>query len=486
MEQMTLATTTKTKTHIAEIVRYDGAGIQLPKGMTLETAADLLTRQARVENEIRPVSAEVPAFPYDGAYALTKAINEVFGFSFADNKKDFFGNNSNSDMKLIIDHQGTTVTIPWGRFQVPGIEGHIHTGAKWAGDTVIFTINGEIRGKSVPAFDLLVEKTKEYVRKESIYRGKVLNAKFTDDTYGETLPVPELRFVDVGTANRPIYSRALEEKLDMDVMSYITSSELARHFNGGTLKRGMLLNGVFGSGKTMLASWIAKVATDHGWTFIYCDKAGDFKKAHLMARAYQPAVIFVEDVENIAGHDRTKEVNDLLNVLDGADTKHLDIFSIFTTNHVEKITEAMFRPGRIDVRMSTTPPDAEAAIRLAHHYAEGNCADEDFGAAGDRLSGMIPATIKEAVARARMRASIRSGSISSPISCNDLVMAALSIENERQVEGRVTESELVKAGLAIAKTTTAQLARAISLEQEKTRSAQLVLSSATASPNGRN
>lgn len=432
------------KVYQTEVVRTDDAKIVIPNNVPLQSVIDSLNRQLVEDEQVREMHAAIPAFPYDGAYAMSLALKDLFGYALSENVKGMFGN-SNSDKELVIDAHGTTVTVPWGRFSVPGIEGILNTSYTWEEDRVIFEIQAEIRGKHKHKFDALVERTKEIVREQSIYKGKVLNIRFSDQR-GRPLPMPEIRFVDVEDATQPIFTEYLTDKLEYDILSYVRSPELVRGLSGGYLKRGALLAGPYGTGKTLTAAYIAKVASENGFTFIYCDKPHDFYQAHLLARAYQPAVIFVEDVEYLAGVERTEEVNRMLNVLDGPDTKNMDIICIFTSNHGEKINPAMFRPGRIDLTMVVLPPDAKAALRLVRQYANNQVTEEDFTEAGEKLAGMIPATIKEAVARARIRAVIRTGNQTARISNQDLVAAAQSIENERTTFNSVAPSDIQKLG----------------------------------------
>ncbi len=414
--------------HLAEIVRHPGNGIQIPQTLKLDDAIKILIRKRDEENEVRTLHATLPAFPYDGAYALSIALEEVFGFVVS--APNMFGRNDNRDLEIVIDEYGNTAKVPWGRFMVPNVEGVFQTSYTWENKRIVFQLVADMKGVDVPKWDALVARTKQVLEERSIYKGKVLNVKFTDED-GESLAMPDIKFVNVHKAPEPIFAGVLEEKLKYDVLAYIQQADLMRPLNGNTLKRGVLLAGPYGTGKTLTAAWVARCAQENGWTFIYCDHPDDFYNAHLLARAYQPSVIFVEDVENIAGHDRTAEVNKLLNVLDGADSKMFDIMVIFTTNHGEKINRAMFRPGRMDVTLVVEPPDEIAAIRLAKHYAEGRISDEDFTEAGRQLAGKIPATIKEAVARARGRAVVRSGNPTAEVTNDDLVYAAQAIENER-------------------------------------------------------
>jgi transitional endoplasmic reticulum ATPase len=434
--------------HVADVVRHPGPGILIPEDMELSDGIEILTRKRDEEDEVTAVSAVIPAFPYDGAHALAVAMERLFGYVVS--KRCICGRNHNTDLKIVVDHKGTMVTVPWGSFQVPGITGHLATSYEWEGRRVVFKIMGEIKGKDKRKFDALVDLTRRIAIDESIYRGKAVQVKFRDED-GGTLPVPEIKFLDVERAQEPIYSAHLEEQFQNDVLAYITHADLVKPLNGGTLKRGVLLAGPYGTGKTLAATWIARKAIEHAWTYIYVTNPTDFYDAHMLARAYMPAVVFVEDVDKIAGVERSHEVDKLLNALDGADTKKLDIMVIFTTNHGDRITQAMYRPGRVDFLFKAAPPDAEAAVRIAISYAQGRIegTPDDLREAGEALAGHIPATIKEAVARAQIRAVTRTGDRLAPISNTDLVAAARSIEEERKTYTSVDDSDVVKMGRQI-------------------------------------
>jgi ATP-dependent 26S proteasome regulatory subunit len=70
-------------------------------------------------------------------------------------------------------------------------------------------------------------------------------------------------------------------------------------------------------------------------------------------RNYLPGIIFLEDIESVGGGEkRDGKMNDLLNTLDGVETKGAQLLTIFTTNHEKRINKALRRPGRIDIIVS--------------------------------------------------------------------------------------------------------------------------------------
>ena len=426
----------KTRVDVVEVVRH-GEALVIPDDLSLEQARDVLDRKIQEANTFTDFTAKIPAFPLDGAYALMKALERKFGVSIASPKMgEFFGFKfvleAPIQYTVEIDAEGHTVQVPWGEFVVPGMSGNIECGAAMEEGHFIFTLNANVQGKDKAKFEELVALTKEIVATESIYRGKAFRLAFTDEN-GKTIPMPMPKFMSVKGAARPIFSTIIENQLDYDVLAYITKSDTVRKMRNGQVRRGVLMAGKYGTGKTLTATYIAKLAEENGFTFIYT-KADDIPQALDFANTYQPAVIFAEDIEKAAGVVRTEDVGNLLNKLDGIDSKKQDIIFIGTTNNLEQINGAMLRPGRIDVLMTVEPPDAEAAIRIARMYAKGDMldeGDEDFSAAGALLAGTIPAVIEEAVQRARVRASFRTDGDNSIINNQDLMGAAHSVLRER-------------------------------------------------------
>src|SRR5690606_34759444 len=109
------------------------------------------------------------------------------------------------------------------------------------------------------------------------------------------------------------------------------------------LKRGVLLEGPYGTGKTQTAYACALLATQNNWTFIYLDRVAALDEALVFARQYAPAVVFAEDIDRVTQGERSVEIDDVLNNLDGIDSKNTDIITILTSNHANNINKAMLR-----------------------------------------------------------------------------------------------------------------------------------------------
>jgi transitional endoplasmic reticulum ATPase len=169
---------------------------------------------------------------------------------------------------------------------------------------------------------------------------------------------------------------------------------------------GVLLEGEYGCGKTLVANLLARICTEYDWTYILCEKPSDLSRCVKVARRFEPCVVFCEDVDRaVSGTQRNEQIDAILNTIDGIEAKGTEIMVVLTTNHVEQLSPAMRRPGRLDVVVPVGPPDAEAVERMIGLYARSQLAfDADLTEVSDLLAGRTPAVIREVVERAKRTA----------------------------------------------------------------------------------
>jgi len=135
---------------------------------------------------------------------------------------------------------------------------------------------------------------------------------------------------------------------------------------GITLPKGMLLYGVPGTGKTMLAKAFANEADlpfiqTTGSEILDIDL---MKKIFKKAREYAPSIIFVDEIDAIGTRNGGLidiRINQFLTELNGfSDNPDEQIFVIAATNLKEKIDPAILRSGRIDLHIEIDQLDREA------------------------------------------------------------------------------------------------------------------------------
>lgn len=128
--------------------------------------------------------------------------------------------------------------------------------------------------------------------------------------------------------------------------------------------RGVLLYGVPGTGKTMLAKAFANEA---GLPFIACAgndllNEGFIRKLFARAREYAPALIFIDEIDALprrgsAGPQADALVNRMLVEIDGFGGGSDAVFIIAATNRKELIDPAILRSGRIDLHFEVPQLD---------------------------------------------------------------------------------------------------------------------------------
>ena len=252
----------------------------------------------------------------------------------------------------------------------------------------------------------------------------------------------QIEFMDTSGVNpaEMVFSDELREQINVSLFTPIEQTAVCRKLRI-PLKRGVLLEGTYGTGKTLVASVTAKVCEAHGWTFILIPDARGLAEAVDFAKRYAPAVVFCEDIDRQVHGNRSLEMDEILNTIDGIGAKSTEVMVVLTTNHVELINPAMLRPGRLDAVISVTPPDAAAARRLVRIYGRTLIAANDaLDGAGEVLAGMIPAVIREVVERAKLAAIYRAGDANVQVTDADLVLTAKGMRRHLALLDRQTNT----------------------------------------------
>lgn len=396
-----------TTVHVVDVVRH-GEKLILPEGISYDSAIKAIQRQAQYEEEVVAVTEEIDCFVLDGALAFSKAMARKFGWATAEPTRGFFGKEPPQLIAIEVE-AGKTVQVPWGKFTLPGVDGWVATShSKKNTGRVIFSINAQIKQKHKGIVTELAELTRMYLKEESVYRGKAIQVRFRNDD-GESFPVPEPKFMDLNDVdpNGLIFSEEVDAQVRTNLFTPIIRTAAVKA-SRIPLKRGVLLEGKYGTGKTLAARVTAYHAVQNGWTFLYILTPTELPEAIEFAKNYQPCVIFAEDIDRVTvegSGKRDSATNEVLNILDGIDTKTTQVMVVLTTNFVETINKAMFRPGRLDAVITIKPPDANAVERLIRMYAGSQLSkDEDLSTASKELEGNIPAVIRECVERSKLYA----------------------------------------------------------------------------------
>lgn len=192
------------------------------------------------------------------------------------------------------------------------------------------------------------------------------------------------------------------------------------------------------TGKTLLAFKLAKDAIDNNWVFIYLKDpallAQTLRLAKVIDKNGNGVVIFVEDIDQVTRGNRDTAMQDILNTLDGGDSKQMNVISLFTTNHIELIEPTFLRGKRIGSIISLSFLDKKTAGKFIDFtFSKDGYVVDDNGM--DKVLSLIEESNIAPAFMAEITESVKSNMILS----DDNVVKAEYIENSvrsylRQVE----------------------------------------------------
>lgn len=439
-------------------IEHAGRAITLPGEpgqMPLEKAVEALQRRIDSDKQMVNVVEMIDAYPQDAMVAFIKAMQRLYGWTQPVATPSFFGPKPPTMLSVKTGPgKDDFVQVPFGSFMVPGVSKRLSTGVQGnSKGQPNFYIAGEFPMRERAIIVELANEARRIVREHSIYRAKAVRLNVALDNLGKPVVdwqnAPEFLDVRDTTESSLVFDAEVQDSIDTNILTPIRHTEACRAAKI-PLKRGVLLEGPYGTGKTLLARMTAATCERHGWTFILMDKVQGLQQALEFAQRYAPAVVFAEDVDRVADK-RDEACNDLVNTMDGIATKTADIMVILTTNHSEKLDPVILRPGRLDAVISLKAPGAAAAARLVQHYAAGLLPESaDLVAVGEAVAGFIPASIREAVERAKL-SMIRRGA--KTLDAADLVVAAHTMREhmallERRAQAKPpTNAEVLEGAL---------------------------------------
>lgn len=165
-------------------------------------------------------------------------------------------------------------------------------------------------------------------------------------------------------ADPPILADGLLDKIVKNTIGFLQKSKEIEKY-GVRIKRGIILEGEPGNGKTMACRYIQKLCSQNGydWGVITSsDLDAAYEENELSELFQRYTVSFFDDID-IQYLDRSKGNGkmacSLLTAMDGMSERG-HVVRIFTTNeNVETLDKAFTRPGRIDAFINLKRPTPE-------------------------------------------------------------------------------------------------------------------------------
>lgn len=402
-----------------EDILFMGTKLVLPSTMTLKEAIRFLTNTMNDEEQLTSYQRTYNYRPWDGAFATMKSIKKAFGAMGQKSTKDFWGNDVPPNLITIPVSPNDTEQVPWGELTVPHMPGvvFITSGMTHQEYGTIFVLHARGPRRWRHHIEGIFRLVEQELEENSIYRGKAFD--------GQDMP----QFLDLKGVDpeKVVYADETTTQLEANIWSLLRYSDQMVEL-GVPLKRAVLLEGPYGTGKTLAAYLTAKEAIENGWSFILCRPGRDkLEDVMATARLYQPAVVFFEDVDVISeATSESDKVRALLDIFDGIQAKGTRIICVLTTNHVELIHKGMVRPGRLDAVIHIGALDARGVQRLIEALVPTHLLDPfmDWPEVVGSMDGFLPAFCREAVDRAVRYNVARNEGKATELSTADFVSAA--------------------------------------------------------------
>jgi hypothetical protein len=253
------------------------------------------------------------------------------------------------------------------------------------------------------------DEVERLMRVHDVFRGQVLS--FTQNEHHGNglvsfLPRPAIAEQDV------VLPDGVLESIEQHIIGVAEwSRELLSA--GQHLKRGLLLHGPPGTGKTHTVRYLTARLTSSTVILLTGRSIQFIDAAAALARRLQPSMMVLEDVDLVAtDRDYTPDGNPLLfSLLDAMDGigADADVTFVLTTNRADILETALAdRPGRVDLAIEIPRPDASCRERLLHLYARDLALDADLELVVAGTEGVTASFVKEMIRRTVL-ASLRAG-----------------------------------------------------------------------------
>lgn len=351
-------------------------------------------------HKIARVNYRIKCFRDDGVFQLNKAIQKVFGTVVAQGEQQP-SNSGEGDVQTIdiTLANGQRLKCPFGDIALPGLGEDAQVSISYNEEKHDLVITGKCQVRFQSLIDDIIDETRLGLANNSIYKGQAL--EITDINFPKIMDLSgidnQLMVLSKKTQYdlRPIYARLNNPEICIK--------------RGIPLKFGALLEGSYGTGKTLLAFKLARHAIKNGWMFIYLKDptllAETLKMSKIIDHSGYGVVIFCEDIDQVVKGQRDEAMQDILNTLDGGDTKDMNVISLFTTNHIELIEPTFLRGKRIGTIISMGSLDAQAAIDfIKASFAIGDYTiNEDLTEVGELIAkyNIVPAFMAEIIEKVK-------------------------------------------------------------------------------------
>jgi energy-coupling factor transporter ATP-binding protein EcfA2 len=257
--------------------------------------------------------------------------------------------------------------------------------------------------------DRFFVELEERRKRLSVFRGKVIDPVI----HGGAVQGISFRAVKKVKEKDLVLPEEVTSLVRQTVVGFYENADLLEGLEV-EMKRGILLHGPPGTGKTSLSLYLAGLLPRFTICFVSGDRLLHPREVCRMARYLQPSMVVFEDIDLIAlqrdANGLATVLGELMNQIDGCEPTEQVLF-VMNTNSLDRLETAVKnRPGRVDQIIEIPLPDRQARRQLFHAFARKvQLPEGDLEAVLEVTRNMSPSMLKEIVKRAVVAAVTRDG-----------------------------------------------------------------------------
>ena len=288
-------------------------------------------------------------------------------------------------------------------------------------DETIYTSNLKVYAHPrdrAHATDVLAALVADAEGARNLYRGRAMVASVNNGLRLELTELPQV------TRDSVIVPAAVWDEIDLNVAAVTVRRELMQRLGLG-VRRGILLAGPPGVGKTVISQVIARELLGEFTVIIVDARAGQHALAEVFkeARSFGPTLIILEDVDLIVESRYAGPSSTLSEFLAAMDTDPMaPILTMASTNDVATLDVAAVRSARFDSIIEVGQPDTDAAAEILARYLDGIPGAENVNVTA--VAARFPSNMSGADIREVVRRTVLSGA--GTVCTDDLVATVQS------------------------------------------------------------
>jgi AAA+ superfamily predicted ATPase len=300
--------------------------------------------------------------------------------------------------------QSEEVQVSLDSFKNALVKGYVFLEDKSTKAKMIFAIDF-IEGYMTGYIGIYCNESDNKVASQTI--NDIIEDSIKNNFFKKAKITPNGKFIkpDGTTMDDIILKDEIKRRIKSGTIDMLNSVDLYKK-NNVSIKRGILMEGAPGTGKTLIAKALCN-QIDSTFIWVTADDVtfpSDISFIYSMARELSPTIVLFEDIDYIGkkraneGGSYDKITGELLNQMDGVESNE-GIITLASSNYPKALDKALRnRPGRFDIRVRFELPDEDLRRKMFDKFlSKTNATGLKVDSLVKKTAGYTGAYIKELV-----------------------------------------------------------------------------------------